>query len=792
MVMNKVSIRHFIKNRSQILMSFIGLVLGWFCFLAISLYLFNELTYDQFHEKHKRIYRVTHNEKAGEIPGIRHLATVGPPMGPALKQTFSEVEEAVRLRYSPDWIVRLGDNQHYENGVWYADPSLFTVFDFKFVDGNKEDAFALLNNVVITDEIAKKYFGNVQDASGRIITMNNEEWKVSGVIEIPENSHIHFDFLLPFEKFTVPFGYPVTLDSWGWISFHTYILLKDNTSPEVLEEQLPQLVKQHWDGDRARKFKLQLQPLDDIYLGDVKNELIASGNKTYLMVLGTSGLLILLVASFNFNNLFTIISMSRAREIGIRKLLGSERSKLKLGIQADAVFLVAGALILAVGLFPILSSFLPFGASINVVPSDMLIKGIAVVTALAVTIGLIAGIYPSRLLVRADFQRLLKGSFKVSRAGVMLRRTMLLAQFLVSVALMSCVFIIGNQINFLETKDLGFAKNELLLLRVPGEELAGNFDPLRNKLLTHPSITGVSIGGGRMDGDNGNVPIQTETTEEGGIPMAIDAVTFDFYRTIGIKLLAGHEFDRDLPADTLAGVLINESAAQVFGWDADEAIGNKIKVGEIVLDGTIIGVIPDFHFGSLHSVVQPLVVYYPRTRLQDVYVRYNTNDIPSLIGDVSQTWSATFPHLPMDYVFLNSHLETLYSKDKDFSFIFRFFALVAILIACSGLYGLISQDIFYRIKEIGIRKVFGANTWMIIKLLLRSFVAIVLIATILSVPLAVYFMNKWLSQFAYHIYIPWYGFALSAVLVLMIAIGTVITMTLQAAKVNPTRLLRAE
>lgn len=787
----KFIFRHFEKNKGQLSIAILGLVLGWSCFVSIGIFVYKELSYDQFHEKSERIYRVTHNEKAGEIPGTRNLATVGPPMGPALKETFAQVEDFVRFRYSPDWIVRNGENQQYENSVWYADPSVLTVFSFKLKEGNPSNALELPNNVVITSAMAKKYFG-AEEALGKTLTMNQEEYKITGVLEpIPSNSHIKFDFLLPFQSFRVPYGYPVNLETWGWVSFHTYVLLQPGQDAKALQRQFPDLIKQHWEAERAKKFKLELQPLREIYFGDAKNDQIAAGNKTYLNALAISGLLILLVASFNFANLFTAIGISRAKEVGVRKLLGANRKHLSWKVKVESMFIVCISLIASLLVLPIWESYLPWSTPLTQLSVVDISGGVAALLFTSLIVGFLAGLYPAQLLVSYDFNKLLKGSFKVGKTGIMLRKGMLLSQFVVSVALLCSVIIISSQMNYLQTKDLGFKKDEILMLHVPGNELVTHFESLKSKLMQNPRVMDVSIGGGRMDGDTGNVPIVTETTDEDGEPMAIDAVTFDFFKTIGIALVAGREFTVAQHSDTTGGVIINLSAAKQFGWTPDEALGKKIRVGDI-REGEVIGVVPDYNYASLHNAIKPLVVFYPASHLQDVYIRFNTKNPNELISSVTADWREVMPHLPLDYSFMSDHLLGLYGQDQNFSKMFLFFSILAIGIACLGLYGLISQDILYRVKEVGVRKVLGASTFGINGLLLKPFVILILIANLIAWPFTTFFMNRWLAEFTYHTAIDWFVFPLSALAVLIISVLSVSYLSIKAAVANPVESLRSE
>lgn len=772
----------------------LGMVLGWGSMLSIGIYVYNELSYDRFHEKGDRIYRITHNEMAGEIPGTRHLATVGPPMGPALKNQFSQVEDFVRFRYHPDVIFRKDDIRYYEHRVFFADPSVFNVFSFKMKKGNPGTALGLANNIVITESMAVKYFGE-EDPIGKTITMNGEaELMVSAVLEdIPDNAHLKFDFLIPFEAFKVPYGFPVTLESWGWLSFHTYVLVGPDENVKDLEAQLPSLVKEHWPEERAKRFKLELQPLHDIYLGSVSNDQVASGNKSAIYVLGGAGILIMVIAIFNFSNLFAVISISRAKEVGMRKLLGATRANIFGRLQGETFFLTFLSLIATLLLAPVWSALLPWHFAFEQIATRYLIMGTIVLAMVALFIGFISGLYPSRLLASNSFKALLGGAFKTSATGTFIRKTMLSGQFVVSIALIVCVMVISRQIDFIKTKDLGFAKDELMLVRMPGEQLARRYPQLKERLDRVPFISAVSVGGGRMDGENGNVPIySTGATDEFGKPMAIDAITFDFFKTIGVSLLAGREFTLSQPSDTLRGVLLNAMAAKEFGWTPDEALGKPIRIGDILRDGEVIGVVPDFNFGSLHSKVKPLVISYPRTRLQDIYIRFDNVEPTRLISSVQSEWQVIAPDIPFDYVFLNHHLESLYRNEQVFSTMFRFFASVAIGIACLGLYALINQDILYRTKEIGVRKILGASVASIVSLILKQFCLLIVAANAIASPLAYFFMDQWLREFAYHTELQWMTFLVAGAAALMLALFTVGYNTIRTALANPVKSIRNE
>jgi putative ABC transport system permease protein len=782
------------RNGTSSLINFIGLVLGFACILIIGMYIHHELSYDRYHKNADRIYRVTHNEKAGEISGIRHLATVGPPLALALKQTFSQVEDAVRFRYSPDRIMRVANTQHYETRVFYVDPSIFNVFSFPLLKGDVSSALSLPTNVVISTEMATKYFGDADPIGKTIIMDNTTALNVSGVLaSLPSSTHLKFDFLIPFEAFEVPFGYPVNLNSWGWISFHTYVLLKPDVQAAAVEDQLVELVKTHWPEDVAKKFKLQLQPLKEIYLGDVTHEDVAAGNAVYITVLTIAGCLILLLGGFNFANLYTVISLTRAKEIGIRNVLGGRKQFFGRYLVTEAITIALFAALLGIGILPLAIKYLNNIGFQLVMSNATLGKLSLIACGIAILTGILAALYPISLLSSVHSQQLLKGVFRTSRTGILVRRSLVLVQFCITIALISSVLIIHAQMKYLGKKDLGYAKDELMLLRMPGDQLMQRFPTLKSQLLQNPHVVSVSLGGGRMDGDNGNVPIFVEGDLDEGIPMAIDAATFDFFRTIGTALVAGREISEQHPADTLRGVLINESAAMAFGWTPEEALGKSIRVGDIVLDGEIIGVVPDFNFGLLRSAIQPLVMYFPRTRLQNIYVRYKAaTPLTTLVASIQNDWNIIAPEFPFDYTFLGEYLNSLYASEKFFFLLFQVFAAIAICISCLGLFALVSQDVLFRVKEIGIRKTLGASVMNILSLILQPFVLLIFLAGLIASPLSLLGMTNWLREFSYHVSIQWLHFVSALLVTILVALTTVGYKALRAGLRNPSESLRSD
>ena len=768
-----------------------GLLLGWSCFLSITIFLYRELTYDRFNTKSDRIYRIVYNEKTAEIPGQRHMGTVGPTVAPALKDISPEIESFTRFRYSPDWVVSVGNRRFYEHGVWYADTAVFGIFDFPLIRGQASTALQLPNSVVITKDIARKYFGG-EDALGKNLTMNNTIYQVTGVLaEIPSNSHLRFDFLLPFQSFRIPYGYPVTLEDWGWIAFHNYILVRPNTNIPALQSRLAALAGRHFSPNSLKKFRLELQPLNQIYFGDAKDENIPTGNSTYLLVLASAAFLIILAASFNFANLFSAMSIARAKEAGIRRMLGAGKFAIAWNISRMALLLVFFTLLLALALLPLWTRFAPWSVSNVPLPLQAWIIGSLGLLLLAAFIALASGAYPSLLLSGLRFSNLLKGAFKVGQTGTVLRKALLAGQFVVSLSLMCSVVVISRQMAYLFSVDPGYAKDQLLLIHMPGESLARDYPSLKQRLLANPQIRGVTAGGGRLDGSNGTVPIIAENTAPGGEPMNIMSVSFDFFATTGIRLIEGHEFTGGHPGDTTQGVILNESAAKALGWRPGTAIGKRIRIDNILTDGRVMAIVKDFNFSSLHDPITPLVLYYPKSRVEDVYVRFSGGtNLPAVISSINRDWDAVAPSLPFDFTLMSDHLAGLYREDAVFEKMFGFFSIIAVLIACLGFYGLLSQDILYRIKEIAVRKLLGAGIPSITRLLLNNYLRLFAVAALIGWPLSFYVMHKWLDEFPYRLSIPWYLFPVAGAALLLLSILSVTWLIFRAANANPVKALK--
>ncbi|MDN5199782.1 ABC transporter permease [Fulvivirgaceae bacterium BMA10] len=787
----KVSFRNILTDKLHTSINIIGLTIALICSIVIYMVVRHEITYDTFHTNADRIFRITHDESELNPNSNRHLSTVGPPVGPAIKAFYPQVENSVRFRYTPTQIMARGKERFYEENIFYVDSTIFNVFSYKLALGNPKTALKEPGSVILTHEMALKYFGDENPLNQTIFMNNDTELLVTGVLEpIPSNTHFKFDFLLPFHAFKVPFGYPVTLDDWGWISFHTYVMLSHDIDPKVLEAELPNFIDAHWPNEQ-RRFKFRLQPLTDIYFGEVKNDIIASGNRVYVYGLAVTGLLIILLAAFNFTNLSTAKSITRAKESGIRKTLGARKPSLFFQFLLEAIVMALFALFLAIlvspYLFKILRNFIGFDFQLDPSRYPALILPFFLITLI---IGLMAGSYPALVMSNFNPVSVLKGNFKSSITGLGLRKVLVTLQFTMSLALILGSLIISSQIQFIQNKDLGFNRKETVLLQMPGAELDRHYETLKNQLLSNPDVLAVSVGGGRMDGDNGNVPILPEGFED-PFPMAIDAVRHGFYAALDIPMAAGREFSKQFPSDSAEAVIINQSAARTFGWEDEEAIGKRIRVDDI-REGYVIGVTKDYHFSSLHQPIVPLVTTYPRTRLRDIYLKVKIDQPAALISSLQQDWNTIVPDIPFDLIFLDDHLQGLYKADLKFAKLINLFAILAILIACLGIYGLISLIAQHRVKELGIRKVLGASMQSLILTLSKPFLWLMIIALLIAVPVTYSYMDQWLSNFAYRIDFQILHIVLAGLGIFLLIGATLFLQSFKYSRANPINALRNE
>ncbi|MCI0695036.1 ABC transporter permease [candidate division KSB1 bacterium] len=800
----KIAIRSLLRGKTYTALNVLGLAIGLTCFGLIAAWAMHELSYDRFNKKHERIYRIAGNVKTDAETFDQ--AVTAPPMAETLKQDYPEEENAVRLDMN-DCIVRYGEQQFLEDGVLLADQSFFEMFDYRLSAGDQNTALREPYSLVLTQSIAEKYFG-AENPLGKIITLflldpsgNGAPYKITGVMpDPPQNAHFTFNMLGSFNTFETA-NPDARTSEWRyfWNGFYTYVLLKEGADPKAFEQKLPDYAERYL-GEKMRELKMfyifSLQPLADIHLHSrLRYEIQATSSMSTVYIFATVGVFILLIACINYMNLTTARSLGRAKEVGVKKVLGAVKPQLIRQFLVESTLVAAIALALSFIFMELLQPFFFDLTGKKIEPlfsNEMLVF----LTGTTLLVGLLSGLYPAFFISMFRPAQVLKGSFKSSGAGIALRKGLVVVQFAIAIVLLVGIGVVKSQMDFIRSKNLGFNKEELLVLDVNGfSEVQNGIQPFRDDLLSQPSIKGVTISRGLIVGGLGNSHVETVDGSGKSVSTSIyqHQVGYDYLDVYGMKLVAGRNFSPQAPGDTVGGVyIVNEAAVRVLGWgDPQQALGKPFRAGNPA--GTVIGVVQDFHFTTLQERIEPVAISPTRpNRFSRISVRLSTAQLAATIKFIEQAWHMHFPNALLQYSFFDERLESQYQAEKLFGKIFTVFVVLSLAIAGLGLFGLAAYAAEQRTKEIGIRKVLGASVASVIGLLSKDFVKLVLLANLLAWPLGWYAMNGWLQNFAYRIDIGWWVFALSGGLALLIALLTISVQALKAALANPVDSLRYE
>ena len=794
----KTAWRNLWRNKVFSAINILGLSIGLACCILMFLFIQNELSFDKYHRNARNIYRIT---SIAEGPsGRTNLAVTPAPWAPIMKKDYAEIENYTRLlKAEKTDIGEPGQKHLYETELLYADSTFLDVFSVGLEKGNPKKALDQPNSIILTSEAARKYFGD-QDPIGKTLEVNSFLGRVTAQVtaittKLPANSHFTFNAVVSLQTLGDLSNF------WGFHMFQTYVVLKDNTSVADLEKKFPGFVSKYIiNNPRADgKQDIHLQPLTSIHLrSDMVGELGINGDMTYIYVFAGVAIFILLIACFNFTNLSTARSLSRAKEVGLRKVVGADRKQLFsqfLGETAFFAFIsLLVALVLALIILPVFNHLSERELHIDFSKN----YGLAIVLILLIiAVGVVAGLYPAAVLSAFRPVEVLKGKFIKGSKGVSFRKLLVTLQFVVSIGLIASTILLTGQLNFLKNKKLGFDKENVVVLTLPKDMDSTRLASFKSSLLTNPSILSVA---GASSVPGVNIPTNqvndgnTDLTKAQSVQMLF--IDNDFVRTMKMKLLAGRNFAEDQPTDKTEGFIVNEEAVRKMGWkNAADAIGKTIQWvrPEIVIKkGKVLGVVENFNINPLKSAVQPLVMHYSALRFQYLYVRLNQNNARTLTAIVAKKFNEFYPKQSFEYSFLDDNLNAMYNRENRLGAIFSYFSFLAIVIACLGVLGLSLYSIQQRIKEIGIRKVLGAGVLSITGGLLKEFVKPVCIAAVIATPIAWYMMNKWLEDFAYRITISWWVFAVAGIVALLIATLTVSIQAIRAALVNPVKSLRTE
>ncbi len=804
----KTAWRNLMKYKFISFINLFGLTIGLTCCLLILTYILNELSYDKYNKNADQVYRVTRTFYNGNGDVSLNLSTVAPPFGYYLPADFPEIQKMTRLLNNGNTPLRYKDKLINEPNVYFGDENLFDVFTVSVVKGNPKTALNDPFSVMLTEDEAKKYFGN-EDPVNKVIRANNQfDLKVTGVYKaFPSNSHIHPNILVSFNTLndSAVYGADNLRTNWGNNSFFTYIMLPKNYNIESMKSRFPAFLDKHMAGqygpNQPSKFtKLDLQKLTDIHLySHTDYEAEPNGDIKRVYIFAAIALFILLIACINYMNLSTARSALRAKEIGIRKVVGAQKQELVIQFLSESILITWSAIIMA---FMLLYFLLPWLNKVSAqnLSVDILLKWQILVPLFLAPfiIGFISGIYPALFMSSFQPVKTLKGLFKVGGSSISFRKVLVVTQFAISIILIVTTVIVFQQMRYIQNVSLGYDKDHIITMAY-NSQLNDQYESFRNALLQNSNIKDVGLSsriptgrllddmGASAPGSDSMVPVKAE--------IRFLATDYDFIPTYGIQLAAGRNFSRSYGTDT-SNFIINEAAVKAVGWkNAREAVGKNFKYGQF--SGHIIGVVKDFHFESLHQVITPLIFVLPppvpnQTFYNNISIKISGSNVASTIDAVKNIWQRFLPDLPYQYTFLDENFSRLYESEQRQETIFTTFACIAIFIACLGLFGLSAFAISQRVKEIGVRKVLGANTGTIVALLSKDFLKLVLVAAIIAFPIAWYAMHNWLQDFAYRINIQWWVFAFAGIGASVIALLTISFQAIKAALANPVKSLRSE
>ena len=803
-----IAIRNLMKYKFISFINLFGLTVGLTCCLLILTYIINELSYDRYNEHADRIYRVTRdfNNQDGAV-NLR-LSTISPPFGPYLLTDFPDIEKMTRLLNFDGSTLRYQDKIFNETGLYFADENLFDVFTVHVTKGNPKLALKDPFSIMLSEELAKKYFGNDEPLNKAIRINNQFNLKITGIFKsFPSNAHLHPEILVSFNtlKDSSIYGEENLRTNWGNNSFFTYLLMPKNYPVEKMIGQFTVFLDKHMDhkdfnGKDPSKFtRLGMQKLTDIHLrSHLDYEAEENGDIKRVYIFSAIALFILLIACINYMNLSTARSALRAREIGIRKVIGAQKKQLVFQFLSESILLTLLALVLAIAILwfalPGLNSISGQNMSIDLILNWKILLPILLTPFL---VGFVAGIYPALFMSSFQPVKTLKGLFKSTGGNISLRKILVVAQFSISIILIICTMIVFQQLRYMQTKSLGYNKDHIINL-LYYNNISDQYESFRNDLLRQPNVKNVTrssrIPTGRLLDAMGASSMNGDSLQPINASLKFVAVDYDFADNYELSFAAGRNFSKSYGLDT-SNFILNEAAVTAVGWKSPkEAIGKDFKYGRA--KGYIIGVVKDFHFESLHQKIEPMIFILPAPSQSGFFnalsIKLSGENIPKTLASVESVWKNWLPDYPCQYSFLDEKFDKLYKSEQKQGTIFTIFSCIAIFIACLGLLGLSAFAISQRVKEIGIRKVLGASVRQIVTLISKDFLLLVGVSSIIAFPIAWFAMHNWLEDFAYRIGIAWWVFLISGLAATLIAFLTILFQTLKAGLANPAKSLRTE
>ncbi|WP_422356727.1 ABC transporter permease [Roseivirga pacifica] len=796
----KIGMRSILRNKVFSILNVTGLSVGLASCLLILIYVKHELSYDTYNANYESTYRVLHyfGEEGADLknevfPRAEHQVWGNAPIAPALKEFYPEIESIFRFTSSFNWLIEYEGKRFQEKDVVFADSTFYKIFSWDWLAGNPETALVRPATIILSEKLAKKYFGNKNPIGESLLMDGDDLFEVTGVYHIPDNSHFSADAFVSMSTFK---GFrPQIFDSWGYVDFYTYFTLNNQANIETLSAKIPDFLTTYHESEYGYTF--QFEPLKDAYLNSEAGRQpgpIGSKSNIYLFV--SVAVFILLIACINFVNISTARSIDRAKEVAVRKTLGSRRSPLISQFLIESVLITFFAAIVAVLMVSLGHGYLELfiGKQLSV---DWLFSPVSLLIGLLLVLllGVLAGLYPAFILSNYRPLQVLRGSFKNSSKGIWLRKSLVVLQFALSIMLLAGTAIVYQQLNYIRDYDKGFESEQILVIDYGGDyKVKRNIDFIKAELLKHSAVESVSVSRA-TPGDffpNAGTTIETPNGEMLAKSPAIYEIDEDFIPTYDMQMVAGRNFSKSFPTDTTKALLVNEATAKLYGYSNPEDIVGK-NFSQWGREGKVIGVVEDFNYVSLHSEVEPLALRYSIWWSTEKFsVKLKSTDLGSTLGGLEAIWKEAVPSYPFNTYFNDMSFNNQYEADERFGIIFYSFSILAVFVACLGLFGLTIYTTNQRAKEIGIRKVLGASVQRIVTILSFDFIKLYGIALLLAIPVAYWIMSTWLASFAYQTSIGWQVFGFAASITLAVSLLTMSFKTIGAAMSNPTRILKDE
>lgn len=794
-----LAFRNIFRQKAYSFINIFGLAIGITSFVIILLYVQNELSFNKHITDAKNKYRVVEIQEAPGV-GSQHVAVTMGPLAAALKNDFPEVKQALRITNSGKQLVNYKEKSFNEQFICFADTNIFDMLSIPLLHGNPDNALSETNSVVLSEKIALKYFDSVDDAVGKVIDIANEPFIVKGVMEnITKNAHIYFEMVMPFEIMESRFQW---MRSWGSNSLDTYIQLADGTKPADFEKKLPEFIEKYTSDYWDTKLEMYIQPILDIHLksNHIKFQVFNNkqGDMNQVYIFSAIALLILIVACINYVNLSTARAVKRAKEVGIRKTAGAQRTGVIFQFLGESIILTFVSTLIAILfielLLPYINSLLSLELNLNF---SNWIFSVGLIL-LIIVLGLISGSYPAFYLSAFNPVKVLKGSSVNTGQGGsgVLRKVLVIFQFSISIIIIISTLVSVAQVNYFHKKDKGYNDEAVYSIAFhvnDDEQRLKNMEIFKQELQDNPDIYSMSLASSATGIAGSQSKIYTADSSETPLMVRFGFVDDDYFRMMEIPVVEGRYFSKDFSTERDEAIILNESAVRELGWDnpigkefnprSDDSTAANLKV---------VGVIRDYNYYSLLSPIEPAAYFYIPERFQRMVIKINSAKTEPVLSFMKNKWNELFPKAPFDGYFMDDMFKSQYKNQINSMKVFGMFAIICIVISCLGLYGLVAYMVTQRTKEIAIRKALGSSANQIVKLINTDFIKLIIVSSIIAVPIAFYYMSRWLDNFVYRIDLSWYYFAVAIGAALIIAILTNIFHTVRAALKNPADSLRYE